>query len=85
MNGRRSASQAASAPVLLFDLGGVVLDFRGPEGLHALTDNRYTLEEIRARWADSPSLATFEAGHSDSEEFARAFIAEWRLTLSAQQ
>lgn len=67
--------------VLLFDLGGVLLDFVGVESLHAITKGRYGLEEIRRLWPESPSLQRLESGESTLDEFAPAFIAEWDLTI----
>lgn len=67
--------------VLLFDLGGVLLDFVGIESLHALTGGRFELEEIRRRWPESPALRKFETGKSSGLEFARDFTAEWELAI----
>ncbi len=75
--------------VLLFDLGGVLVDYAGVEALHALTRERprgrprgrYSLEEIRRLWPESPSLRRLECGESTLDEFAPAFIAEWGLAI----
>jgi HAD superfamily hydrolase (TIGR01509 family) len=67
--------------VLLFDLGGVLLDYAGVESLHALIKGRHTLAEIRRLWPDSPSLSRVERGESTLEEFAPAFVAEWGLAI----
>ena len=67
--------------VLLFDLGGVLLDYAGVESLHALNKERHSLEEIRRMWPESPSLQRLETGESTLDEFAPAFIAEWGLAI----
>ncbi len=67
--------------VLLFDLGGVLLDYGGVESLHALNKERHSLEEIRRMWPESPSLQRLETGESTLDEFAPAFIAEWGLAI----
>ncbi len=67
--------------VLLFDLGGVLLDYVGVESLHALVKERYGLEEIGRLWPESPSLQRLERGASTLDEFAPAFIAEWDLVI----
>ena len=67
--------------VLLFDLGGVLLDYAGVESLHALAKGRHGLEEIRRLWPKSPSLQRLETGESTLDEFAPAFIGEWGLAI----
>ena len=67
--------------VLVFDLGGVLLDYAGVESLHALAKGRHGLEEIRRLWPESPSLQRLERGESTLDEFAPAFIAEWGLAI----
>ena len=71
--------------VLLFDLGGVLLDYTGVESLHALTEGRYGLEEIRRLWSESPSLQRLETGACTLEEFAPAFTAEWGLAIDPSE
>ncbi len=67
--------------VLLFDLGGVLLDYAGVASLHALAEGRYGLEEVGRLWPESPSLRRLESGESTLDEFAPAFIAEWDLAI----
>lgn len=68
--------------VLLFDLGGVLIDYGGVEALHALTDARYSVAEIRQRWPESPALQSLDTGSCSPQEFARKFVAEWGLTVA---
>ena len=77
----RVAGAANRIEVLLFDLGGVLVDFVGVEALHTLTDERHELEEIRRRWSDSPALAKLEVGECSAPEFAREFTTEWGLSV----
>jgi putative hydrolase of the HAD superfamily len=69
--------------VLLFDIGGVLIDFIGPEGLYAMLDGRYTLEQVRRMWPESPALRKFELGAISAQHFAEEFTAEWDLDISA--
>lgn len=69
-------------PVLLFDIGGVLLDFIGPEGLCALLNGRFTLDQVRRMWPGSPSLRKFELGKISEAQFAEEFTAEWDLGIS---
>ncbi len=79
------AGAAGRTEVLLFDLGGVLVDFVGVEGLHTLTDERHELEEIRRCWSDSPALAKLEVGECSELDFAREFTAEWGLSIDPAQ
>jgi len=67
--------------VLLFDLGGVIVDFRGGEGLHALVGDRHSLEFCADRWWRLPELDLLERGALAPDLFADAFIREWRLDI----
>ncbi len=67
--------------ILLFDLGGVIVDFRGGEGLFAMTKGAYTLDHCRDQWWRLPELDLLERGALSPEAFADAFIACWRLDL----
>ena len=71
--------------VLLFDLGGVLLDFVGPEKLCAMLNGRFTLLQTRQMWPESPSLRKFELGHLSQESFADEFTREWDLRLSPEE
>lgn len=71
----------APSPVLLFDLGGVIVDFRGGEGMHALTGGAYDLDFCRDQWWRLPELDLLERGALSPDGFADAFIRKWRLDL----
>jgi putative hydrolase of the HAD superfamily len=70
--------------VLLFDLGGVLVESKGREVLRALLP-RLGEREVMKRWLASPAVDRFERGLSDPHAFARQFIAEWKLALSEDQ
>lgn len=70
--------------VLLFDLGGVLIDFAGFEELGWLVPEATSREEIRTRWIDSDTVQRFERGHIGPDEFARRLIVEYQLQLSAE-
>ena len=74
--------QASKRPdVLLFDLGGVLVENVGFERLNALLASPLPLEEVKARWLSSPAVRSFEAGSCSPEVFARDVVAEWRIAL----
>lgn len=67
---------------LLFDLGGVVVDYRGPERLAALTKGAMSLDEAREALSTSANLHAFERGEIAPALFAHNAIAEWRLEVT---
>lgn len=67
--------------VLLFDLGGVLVDNVGFERFNELLPTPIPIEDLKAKWLSSPTVRAFEAGHSTSDHFARNVVSEWRLPL----
>jgi putative hydrolase of the HAD superfamily len=65
--------------VLLFDLGGVLVDWAGNEPLLALTHGRLDPEAARKFWLESPAVRDFETGRCGAGEFATAVVAGLRL------
>jgi len=71
---------SASAPrLLLFDLGGVVLENAGFERLNALLPEPADVASLKSRWLRSPAVRSFELGLVTPSDFATAFMAEWRI------
>lgn len=70
---------------ILFDFGGVLVDWDGVRPLLELTDNRLSAEEARLFWLDSPAVRKFETGGCGEDEFARAAIAELQVDLSPSE
>lgn len=68
--------------VLLFDLGGVLVDFTGFEDLDSLLEERIPTESIQKRWIRSDAIREFESGRITAKIFARIFVTEWRLSLT---
>ncbi len=71
--------------VLLFDLGGVLLESVGFERLSELLPAPLDTAELKARWLRSPAARDFERGGSTPREFADRLVAEWRLRCTAAQ
>ncbi len=67
--------------VLLFDLGGVLVEFSGVAGLRDLL--RVPAEDavIRQRLVACPLLRQFEVGALEPSVFAEAFVADWDLAV----
>jgi glucose-1-phosphatase len=67
--------------VILFDLGGVLVESIGRDRLAALLPYPLDRDQIMERWLHSPVVKQFERGRISAEAFARQFIEEWRLPL----
>jgi putative hydrolase of the HAD superfamily len=70
-----------SGRVVLLDLGGVLVENAGEQGLSALLPYELSRQEIWARWLASDAVRRFEGGQISPEEFAARFIEEWRLEV----
>jgi len=66
--------------VLLFDLGGVLVEWSGQAVLRRLRPD-IDQGEILARWNTSESVGLFERGSIAPPDFAERFVAEWQLRL----
>ena len=70
--------------VILLDLGGVLIENTGRDGLMALLPYPLEHDEIWRRWLASPSVRLFEAGKISSQAFAAQFIHEWKLEIGPE-
>jgi len=71
--------------VLVFDMGGVLYDFRGDQLIaeHSRRKRRWRREEVQERW---PELAHgFETGACSEAIFAEAIVRYYELELSPAQ
>ncbi|GAB4254299.1 MAG: hypothetical protein Kow00109_29760 [Acidobacteriota bacterium] len=70
---------------VLFDLGGVLVEWVGTPALVDLTGGRLSEEEARRFWLESPWVVRFERGQCTPEQFARGAVAELGLSMSPQE
>ncbi|MGJ0484439.1 MAG: HAD family hydrolase [Methylomicrobium sp.] len=70
--------------LLLFDLGGVLIESYVFERLNGYLSEPLERTAIKARWLLSPSVRRFESGETEPFEFAENFISEWGLRLTPQ-
>jgi len=68
--------------LLLFDLGGVLLENATFESLSRLLPEAANFVTIKDRWLASPTVRRFELGKMSADQFAEAFIDEWKIRLS---
>ncbi len=73
----------APVSVLLFDLGGVLIDVAGVEGLAPLLPAPIEAEALQARWQACQSVLDYGTGLLTTDEFVARFIHEWHLPVTA--
>lgn len=70
--------------LLLFDLGGVLIESCVFERLNGYLTEPLERLAIKEQWLLSPSVREFESGETEPMEFAEHFIDEWGLCLTPQ-
>lgn len=71
--------------VILFDLGGVLIELTGSARLLEWATHLKSIDQLWQFWLTSPIVRSFETGRSTSEQFATTLIAEMGLEVSAEQ
>lgn len=71
-----------SPEVVLFDLGGVLIQLSGATWIQELSGID-TEEEIWRRWLSCPWVRSFESGCCSPDEFAVGIVQEWGLRTDA--
>ena len=69
--------ERADIDVVLFDLGGVLIELAGVEQMLAWSQGIDTHEELWRRWLHSPVVRRFETGAIGRDAFARDVIEEF--------
>ena len=71
--------------LLLFDLGGVLVEFSGPQelGKHLRWDS--TPDRIIERWIQCPHTVEFERGRLTPSAWAERFVSAWDVNLSPDE
>ena len=82
------SAYAASVPngsfdVVLFDLGGVLIDVGGVEPMRALSGIA-SVDELWHRWLTCQWVQSFERGACPPEDFAAGVVADWGLALTPE-
>lgn len=67
--------------VLLFDLGGVLVDYSGLEDLRPLLPEPLDDAALLARWTACPHSLAYGAGHLTTDEFLPLFLRDWEIGL----
>ena len=67
--------------VILFDLGGVLVELTGVPIMLEWTKHKYDVEMLWQAWLNSPAVRSFETGASTPEQFADQLISEMDLQV----
>ena len=72
---------AAAFDLVLFDLGGVLIELSGVTVMRELA-GMDSDDELWERWLSCPWVRAFERGECTPEEFAVGMVEEWTLTVA---
>ena len=67
--------------IILFDLGGVLVETRGEQVVRDWVKDPDQAERVRSTWLTSSSLRAFESGRLSVNDFADAFTRELDLSV----
>jgi len=71
--------------VILFDLGGVLVEVDGLTAFQSTLGTPLSQEELWQRWLTASTwVSTFESGQCTPEVFAAGIVAEWDLAVTAE-
>lgn len=76
---------ATTIEVLLFDLGGVLVEFSGVQDVAPLLRERLSESEIRERWHRCLHTQQYGLGKLSREEFGERFVRDWDLVISPEE
>jgi glucose-1-phosphatase len=71
--------------ILLFDLAGVLLDFRGVESSWEISGGTVSAEMFGNFWSQSPIADRLYRGQISPERFASETVVEWSLNVTPAQ
>jgi putative hydrolase of the HAD superfamily len=71
--------------VIVFDLGGVLIELAGVDRMLELCNHTLSTDELWARWVASESVRRFETGRAGADEFGAAILSEFGLSIAAAQ
>jgi HAD superfamily hydrolase (TIGR01509 family) len=71
--------------VLLFDLGGVLVEYSGVQDVRPLLPVETSESEIRERWSRCPHTEAFCLGQLSRQEFGERFVRDWGIDLPPER
>src|SRR5215213_1440702 len=78
-------SHAHPFDVILFDLGGVLIELAGVDRMLELCNYTFSADELWTRWLGSEGVRQFESGRTGPDEFGAAMLSEFGLPIAAAQ
>jgi glucose-1-phosphatase len=76
---------AGEIQVVLFDIGGVLVELQGVPTILAWMGNKLTPDELLQLWLGSPAVRDFETGRTGPERFADQIIQELSLPVRREE
>jgi glucose-1-phosphatase len=76
--------EGITTEVLLFDLGGVLVEFSGVRDVARLLPHQESECQIRERFNCCPHMKAFGNGTLSSREFGELFVRDWRICLTPE-
>jgi putative hydrolase of the HAD superfamily len=73
------SARANPIRVVLFDVGGVLVQLSGVATVLGWVADRWTPAQLWQRWLQSPAVRAFETGRTDADTFAADLVAELEL------
>ena len=74
---------SAAFDLVLFDLGGVLIELSGVSAMRELAGMESD-DELWERWLSCPWVRSFERGECTAAEFAAGMVDEWDLPVTPQ-
>lgn len=78
-------SQQNEISVVIFDVGGVLVELSGLPMLLSWLGHRVTAEQVRALWLTSPTVRLFETGKMQAAAFADQMITQLSLPVGSEE
>jgi len=79
-----SFSTSESIDVVLFDLGGVLIELGGMGDMAIFADEE-DADEIWRRWLSCPWVRRYERGECDTRSFAAGMVEEWAMPVGPDE
>ena len=70
--------------MILFDVGGVLVELTGVDQMMAWTGNRHSVEELWRLWLESPTVRDFESGRIETIPFSQRLVEEFELSATPE-
>ncbi len=75
---------SSSIDVVLFDLGGVLVELASVEPMRELA-SAHDDEEVWRHWLTCPWVRAFERGDCSAEAFAVGIVGDWQMAISPEE